>query len=76
MMRCTSDAVSALGEGETLPVNGKKRVLFGPGDILFAAAGESHRFDKFTEDFCTWVIFYGPEGGERGMTAEAPIDAP
>lgn len=38
---------------------------FGPGDVLFVPAGEIHRFESFTEDFQTWVIFYGPEGGEK-----------
>jgi mannose-6-phosphate isomerase-like protein (cupin superfamily) len=42
-----------------------KRVQFGPGDALFAAAGEVHRFEDFTEDLLVWVVFYGPEGGER-----------
>lgn len=42
-----------------------KRVQFGPGDALFAAAGEVHRFEDFTEDLLVWVMFYGPEGGER-----------
>lgn len=42
------------------------RVRFAAGDILFAAAGEEHRFEDFTDDFVTWVVFYGPEGGERG----------
>ena len=42
-----------------------KRVEFGPGDALFAAAGEVHRFEDFTEDLLVWVVFYGPEGGER-----------
>jgi mannose-6-phosphate isomerase-like protein (cupin superfamily) len=42
-----------------------QRVEFGPGDALFAAAGEVHRFEDFTEDLLTWVVFYGPEGGER-----------
>jgi mannose-6-phosphate isomerase-like protein (cupin superfamily) len=41
------------------------RVQFGPGDALFAAAGEVHRFESFTEDLLVWVVFYGPEGGER-----------
>ena len=41
------------------------RVQFGPGDALFAAAGEVHRFEDFTEDLLVWVMFYGPEGGER-----------
>lgn len=38
---------------------------FGPGDLLFVPAGVEHRFEDFTEDFSTWVIFYGPEGGEE-----------
>lgn len=41
-----------------------ERVAFGPGDALFAAAGVEHRFEDFTDDFETWVVFYGPEGGE------------
>lgn len=40
------------------------RVSFGPGDALFAGAGVEHRFEDFTDDFATWVVFYGPEGGE------------
>jgi len=32
--------------------------------MLFVPAGVAHRFDEFTADFCTWVMFYGPEGGE------------
>lgn len=39
-------------------------VDFQPGDVLFAAAHKEHRFLKFTDDFSTWVMFYGPEGGE------------
>jgi len=42
-----------------------QRLKFGPGDALFAAAGEVHRFEDFTEDLLVWVVFYGPEGGER-----------
>lgn len=52
------------GSGEF--VNGDERLPFAPGDFLFAAAGEVHRFENFTDDFVTWVIFYGPEGGEKG----------
>ncbi len=40
---------------------GSERVPFGPGDMLFAAAGETHRFSGFTADFATWVLFYGPK---------------
>ena len=37
---------------------------FGPDDVLFAPAGATHRFVDFSDDFATWVVFYGPEGGE------------
>jgi len=38
---------------------------FGPGDMLFVAAGLEHRFLDFTDDTAIWVVFYGPEGGEK-----------
>ena|ERR1700743_588030 len=50
------------GSGEF--INGGERAPFSAGDILFVPAGVEHRFDNFTDDFATWVIFYGPEGGE------------
>ncbi len=31
------------------------------GDVLFVPARMEHRFINFSEDFATWVIFYGPE---------------
>jgi len=37
---------------------------FQAGDVLFVPAGDEHRFLNFTDDFKTWVIFYGPKGGE------------
>ncbi|WP_175883461.1 cupin domain-containing protein [Burkholderia sp. BCC0044] len=36
------------------------------GDALFVPAHAEHRFVGFSDDFSTWVFFYGPEGGERG----------
>jgi mannose-6-phosphate isomerase-like protein (cupin superfamily) len=42
-----------------------EKVVFGPGDVLFVAAGVEHRFHDFSPDFATWVIFYGPPGGEE-----------
>ena len=44
--------------------NGDERHAFGPGDLLFVPAGVEHRFEEFGDDFATWVVFYGPEGGE------------
>lgn len=34
------------------------------GDVLFVPAGMEHRFESFSPDFATWVVFYGEEGGE------------
>lgn len=42
-----------------------KRLRFSPGDALFAAASEVHRLEEFSDDLAVWVVFYGPEGGER-----------
>lgn len=42
-------------------IRGTERVRFGPGDMLFAAAGEEHRFVEFSNDFATWVLFYGSQ---------------
>lgn len=39
-------------------------VDFNAGDFLFVKAGKEHRFVDFSDDFSTWVIFYGPKGGE------------
>ena len=35
-----------------------------PGDAFFVDAGVLHKFENFSSDFVTWVVFYGPQGGE------------
>ena len=40
-------------------------LLVETGEALFVPAGVEHRFEDFTDDFAAWVVFYGPEGGER-----------
>jgi mannose-6-phosphate isomerase-like protein (cupin superfamily) len=45
---------------------GDERVPFRQGDLLFVAAGIPHRFEEFTADFQTWVMFFGPKGGHDG----------
>ncbi len=45
-------------------VKGGERRPFGPGDLIFVEAGAVHRFEDFTTDFATWVVFWGPKGGE------------
>jgi mannose-6-phosphate isomerase-like protein (cupin superfamily) len=61
----TRDEVYFVVRGSGTYVNGSQRFAFRAGDLLFAAAGEPHRFEAFSEDFFTWVLFYGPDGGER-----------
>jgi mannose-6-phosphate isomerase-like protein (cupin superfamily) len=39
---------------------------FAPGELLFVPAGLEHLFLDFSDDFVTWVVFYGPE-------VEAPL---
>jgi mannose-6-phosphate isomerase-like protein (cupin superfamily) len=43
---------------------GDRRHAFGPGDCFFVPAGVPHRFQDFSRDFATWVVFWGPPGGE------------
>jgi len=45
--------------------NGQEHHPFQSGDMLFVPAGVQHRFEEYTDDFCTWVVFYGPVGGEK-----------
>ncbi len=53
------------GSGEF--VSDGQPYTFAPGDVFFVPAGVEHRFTRFTGDFVTWVIFYGPQGGEAGI---------
>ena len=61
----TRDEVYVILRGEGMFINGEQRHAFQAGDVLFVPAGVEHRFENFSEDFLTWVIFYGPEGGEK-----------
>jgi mannose-6-phosphate isomerase-like protein (cupin superfamily) len=61
----TRDEMYLVVRGSGHFVNGTQRFAFRAGDLLFAAAGEEHRFEDTGEDFFAWVFFYGPEGGEK-----------
>ncbi len=56
----TGSGTFALGRDE----GALERKPFGPGDAIFAPAGWVHRFEDFSDDFGTWVVFWGPKGGE------------
>jgi len=60
----TRDEIYVIISGTGDFVNGNLVEPFEPGEVLFVKAGVEHRFVDFTEDFATWVFFYGPEGGE------------
>jgi len=34
-------------------------------DVLPGPAGAPHRFENFSQDFVTWVVFCGPPQGEK-----------
>jgi len=59
------DELYVVASGSGYFVNGESREKFETGEVLFVPAGVVHRFEEFTDDFSTWVIFYGPKGGEK-----------
>jgi mannose-6-phosphate isomerase-like protein (cupin superfamily) len=59
------DELYLVVQGSGTFVHAGRRTPFRPGDALFAAAGIEHRFEDFSDDFATWVIFWGPPGGEQ-----------
>src|SRR5437868_2475081 len=61
----TRDEVYVVITGSGEFINGERRHPFAPGDLIFVPAGILHRFVNFTDDLIVWVIFYGPEGGEK-----------
>ena len=58
------DEIYIVATGSGAFVCGDERRTFKPGDLLFVPAGAVHRFEDFTDDFSTWVVFWGPKGGE------------
>ena len=58
------DEIYVVVSGRGTFVNGSVRLPFTRGDVLFAAAGEVHRFEEFSDDLVVWVFFYGPIGGD------------
>jgi mannose-6-phosphate isomerase-like protein (cupin superfamily) len=63
------DEVYVVVSGTGRFLRGDEEVVFERGDVLFVAAGEVHRLVDFSQDFVTWVFFYGPEDGEKDAQA-------
>ncbi len=51
------------GQGEFVMMG--ERYPCEAGSVFFVPAGVEHRFENFTADFSTWVVFWGPTGGEQ-----------
>lgn len=60
----TRDELYVVASGTGVFFNAGLYQPFEVGEVLFVPAGAEHRFEDFSEDFATWVFFYGPEGGE------------
>lgn len=61
----TRDELYIVSSGSGTFRRGDETCEFRAGDLLFVPAHVDHRFERFTDDFRTWVIFFGPEGGVR-----------
>jgi mannose-6-phosphate isomerase-like protein (cupin superfamily) len=59
------DELYIVASGTGTFVKNGERQPFGPLDALFVEAGAEHRFEDFSDDFAVWVVFYGPDGGEK-----------
>ena len=58
------DELYVIANGKGIFNRDGEKVQCKTGDVLFVPAGMKHHFEYFTSDFATWVIFYGPDGGE------------
>ena len=59
------DEIYVIISGSGIFFNDGEETTFNAGDFLFVKAGAEHRFKNFSDDFATWVFFYGPKGGEK-----------
>ena len=62
----TRDEVYFVTRGKGFFFDGEQRHAFEAGAFIFVPAGQVHRFEDFSSDLVVWVVFYGPEGGEKG----------
>jgi mannose-6-phosphate isomerase-like protein (cupin superfamily) len=58
------DELYVVIRGRGVLVHGDREDAFGPGDVLFVAAGVEHHYKDFSADLALWRIFYGARGGE------------
>ena len=58
------DEIYCVIRGHGVLVHEDRHTRFGPGDILFVAAGVDHHYADFSADLALWRVFYGVAGGE------------
>ena len=58
------DELYFIASGNAIFNRNSERIHCKTGDVLFVPAGMQHKFENFSDDFATWVVFYGPNGGE------------
>lgn len=61
----TQDELYFIHSGTAQIIINEQRFDAAPGEAFFVAAGVVHRFENISNDFVTWVVFYGPQGGEQ-----------
>jgi mannose-6-phosphate isomerase-like protein (cupin superfamily) len=59
------DEIYVIVSGKAMFYNEGVIVEVAANDCLHVPAFAEHRFFNFSDDFVTWVIFYGPEGGKE-----------
>jgi mannose-6-phosphate isomerase-like protein (cupin superfamily) len=59
------DEIYIVHSGKTTLVTVDARTSLAAGDAVFVPAGATHRFEDFSADFSTWVVFWGPNGAEK-----------
>lgn len=55
------DELYIIIEGEAEFLRDGETIKCSKSDVIFVPAKMEHRFMNFSEDFATWVIFYGEE---------------
>ena len=55
------DEIYVIVRGEGVFSLDGHNINYQTGDLLYVPAGYEHRFESFSDDFLTWVIFFGPK---------------
>ena len=61
----TQDELYFIMGGHAVFIHQGTRAAVAPGDVMFVPAYERHHFEQLSDDFVSWVVFWGPTGGER-----------